>query len=339
MGHQEHQRRMADRQAAYKPASTSSFKEELGNCEKRHQEHQKRFSDREASYSYDFSEPQTSNKAFAEEATYKPTYSYNYSDPLSSELNGKENCGESYKDFNFSDKETFQPFQSSLLTRSYPSESQDNVETKLLDKDPTIISPGGPTNNSYKKQDEEDDIYVRPVINFDPTFNPRKYLYDDDCDVDEILRKIRGETVTSSSPNTSKRFQEDEDERSFNLPSTSPFSSESRDVDEILRKIRGEKVDPLLSTSSFFSPSNSERFREVEDERPYNISSTSPFSSKPPSFSSTYPSSQIPSHSPPSSSDLPSFTSSLDSRVECPICGVAFHQDIIERHAASCGDS
>merc|ERR1712110_1195103 len=105
---------------------------------------------------------------------------------------------------------------------------------------------GRPTYNSYQKREEEDDVYVRPVINFDPTFNPRKYLYDDDCDVDEILRKIRG-----------------------------------------------EKDEPPSST--YFPPTDSLRFQEVEDERPYNLSSTSPFSSQSPSFSSSSPASDIPS--------------------------------------------
>ena len=233
------------------------------------------------------------------EATYKPAYSYDFSDPLaSSEVKEEVYGGERHKDFNFSDNETFQPYQSSVFTSSYSSESQDDVGTNSLDEKPTQPTsssclPGRPTYNSYQKREEEDDIYVRPVINFDPTFNPRKYLYDDDCDVDEILRKIRG-----------------------------------------------EKEEPLSSTH--FSPTDSLRLREVEDERPYNLSSTSPFSSQSPSFSSSSPASEIPSHSPPpsSSSHLPSyFSSSLDSRVDCPICGLAFHQDIIERHAANCGDS
>ena len=226
------------------------------------------------------------------QAAYKPAYSYDFSDPLASSVVKEEvDGGERHKDFNYSDNETFQPHQSSVFTSSYSSESQDDVGTNSLDVNPTQPTSssclaGSPTYNSYLKREEEDDIYVRPVINFDPTFNPRKYLYDDDCDVDEILRKIRGEKEELSS-----------------------------------------------STSTYFSPTDSLRLKEVEDERPYNLSSTSP------SFSTTLPSSQIPSHSPPSSSHFPSFTSSLDSRVDCPICGLAFHQDIIERHAANCGDS
>jgi len=226
------------------------------------------------------------------EATYKPAYSYDFSDPLaSSEVKEEVYGGERHKDFNFSDNETFQPYQSSVFTSSLSSESQDDVGTSSLNENPTQPTSssylfGSPTYNSYQKREEEDDTYVKPVINFDPTFNPRKYLYDDDCDVDEILRKIRG-----------------------------------------------EKEEPSSSTSTYFSPTDSLRFQEVEDERPYNLSSTSP------SYSSTLLSSQIPSHSPPSSSHFPSYTSSLDSRVDCPICGLAFHQDIIERHAANCGDS
>ena len=231
------------------------------------------------------------------ESTYKPAYSYDSSDPLaSSEVKEEVDGGERNQEFNYSDNQTFQPYQSSVFTSSYSNQSLDDVGTKSLDDNPPSATSssylaGRPTYNSYQKKEEEDDTYVRPVINFDPTFNPRKYLYDDECDVDEILRKIRG-----------------------------------------------EKEEPLSSTC--FSTTDSLRFREVEDERPYNLSSTSPFSSQSPSYSFTSPSSQIPSHSPPSSSHFPSyFSSSLDSRVECPICGLAFHQDIIERHAANCGDS
>jgi len=242
-------------------------------------------SDREAAYkpdySFDSSEPLASREAF------KPTYRYDSSEPLvsseafrpayrydSSDVKEEVEDRETHQDF--SDNETFhQP--SSVFTNQYSSDSQDT-----LDENPTqpTLSLGGnnlPTYNSYQRR--EDDIYERPVINFDPTFNPRKYLYDDDCDVDEILKKIRGEKKEATT--------------------------------------------------------DSLRFREVEAERPSNLFSTSPFSSQSPSFSS-----QIPSHSPPppSSSHFPSNTSSLDRRVDCPICGLAFHQDIIERHAANCGD-
>ena len=150
---------------------------------------------------------------------------------------------------------------------------------------------GRQIRNSYRRTEDEDNICVRPVINFDPTFNPRKYLYNDDCDVDNILRKIRG-----------------------------------------------EKEEPMTSSNSpYFSPTDPLVFREVDDERPdNNISSTASYSSQLPSYCSTSPSSQIPSYSPPSSSHFPSHTSSSDNRVDCPICGVAFHQDIIERHAATC---
>merc|ERR1712130_845775 len=209
-------------------------------------------SDREAAYkpdySFDSSEPLASSEAF------RPAYRYDSSD-VKEEVEDRE----THQDF--SDNETFhQP--SSVFTNQYSSDSQDT-----LDENPTqpTLSLGGnnlPTYNSYQRR--EDDIYERPVINFDPTFNPRKYLYDDDCDVDEILKKIRG-----------------------------------------------EKKEPTT---------DSLRLREVEDERPSNLFSTSPFSSQSPSFSST---SQIPSHSPPppSSSHFPSNTSSLDRRLDCPICG------------------
>ena len=40
------------------------------------------------------------------------------------------------------------------------------------------------------------DFEEAPKINFDPSFNPRKYLYSDDLDVDDILTKIRGEKIT-----------------------------------------------------------------------------------------------------------------------------------------------
>ena len=249
----------SDREAAYKPDYSFDSSEPLAS--------------REAfkpDYSYDSSEPLASSGAF------KPAYRYDSSD-VKEEVEDRE----THQDFNFSDSETFQQ-PSSGFTNRYSSDSQDTVDENPTQ--PTFSSSLGgnnlPTYNSYQRR--EDDIYERPVINFDPTFNPRKYLYDDDCDVDEILKKIRGEKKEATT--------------------------------------------------------DSLRFREVEDERPSNLFSTSPFSSQSPSFSST---SKIPSHSPPppsSVSHFPSNTSSLDRRVDCPICGLAFHQDIIERHAANCGD-
>jgi len=300
-------KRMSDREAAYKPAYSYDFSDPMASTEVKEEVDDvlKRMSDREEAYkpvySYDFSDPLASGEVKEEvdgilkrmsdrEASYKPAYSYDFSDPLASvEVKEEVDSRERHKDFNYSDNLTFQPYKPSLFTSSYSSESQGDLGTNSLDANPTqpitssSCQAGRPTYNSYQKREEEDDISVRPVINFDPTFNPRKYLYDDDCDVDEILRKIRG-----------------------------------------------EKAEP--SSSTYFSPTDSLRFQEVEDERPYNLSSTSP------SYSSTLPSSQIPSYSPPPSSNFPSYTSSLDSRVDCPICGLAFHQDIIERHAASCGD-
>ena len=131
------------------------------------------------------------------EAAYKPAYSYDLSDPLvSSGVKEEEGGGERHQEFNFSDLETFQPYQSPVFTTSYPSESEEDVGSTSWGESPTQPTSssrlaGRPSYNSYPKREEEDDIPVRPVINFDPTFNPRKYLYDDDCDVDEILRKIR----------------------------------------------------------------------------------------------------------------------------------------------------
>ena len=41
----------------------------------------------------------------------------------------------------------------------------------------------------------------------------------------------------------------------------------------------------------------------------------------------------------PSPSHYPGHTSSYTvETVDCPICGLTFHQDIIERHAATCGE-
>ena len=47
------------------------------------------------------------------------------------------------------------------------------------------------TRKSYESEE------IRPTLHFDPTFNPRKYLYNDDCDVDNILKKIRGDKQLS----------------------------------------------------------------------------------------------------------------------------------------------
>ena len=238
------------------------------------------------------------------ETAYKPAYSFDFSDPPSS-TEVKEEVDDGVRKGNsYSDSETFQPHQSPMFTSS-SSESQDEVGTSS-DENPSWSTSssdlrmgsgitGRQIPDSYRRTEEDDDIFERPVINFDPTFNPRKYLYNDDCDVDNILRKIRG-----------------------------------------------EKEEPMTSsTSPYFSPTDPLVFREVEDERPdNNISSTASYSSQLPSYCSTSPSSQIPSYSPPSSSHFSPYTSSSDNRVDCPICGVAFHQDIIERHAATCfGDS
>ena len=47
------------------------------------------------------------------------------------------------------------------------------------------------------------DETIKPKINFDPSFNPRKYLYSDDVDVDDILTKIRGERQPQYKPEES----------------------------------------------------------------------------------------------------------------------------------------
>ena len=163
----------------------------------------------------------------AGEAAYRPTYNY--------EQEVEQEVGER-SSFNLSESEseTFQPYQAPVFTPGYSSESQDDRPTSE-DENPTQSTArsylGGSqarrhSNKSYLRTEEEDDICVRPVIHFDPSFNPRKYLYNDDCDVDNILRKIRGEkeepsptsstTSTSAayfSPTDALRFREVEDER------------------------------------------------------------------------------------------------------------------------------
>ena len=169
-------------------------------------------------------------------AAYKPTYSYDLHPPPHSDAKQEEeeeeeevDTGERFS-FNLSESETFQPYQSPVFP-SYSSESQDEPGTSS-DENPTqstarsyLGSRQGrrQSSKSYLRTEEEDDICVRPIINFDPSFNPRKYLYNDDCDVDNILRKIRGEK---------------------------------------------EEPSPTSTSTSYFSPTDALRLREVEEERP-----------------------------------------------------------------------
>ena len=168
------------------------------------------------------------------EPAYRPTYSYDLhdhpppSDSKEEEVEEEVDVGQRFS-FSCGESEPFQPYQSPVFTTGYSSESQDERGTSS-DENPTQSKAssylGGRqarrhSSKSYLRTEEEDDICVRPVINFDPSFNPRKYLYNDDCDVDNILRKIRGEKEVPSpsspasyvSPTDALRFREVEDER------------------------------------------------------------------------------------------------------------------------------
>ena len=62
-----------------------------------------------------------------------------------------------------------------------------------------------------------------------------------------------------------------------------------------------------------------------------SLSASAPYTSPSPSY--------YPGHTSPSPSLYPSHTSHTTlETVDCPICGLTFHQDIIERHAATCGE-
>ena len=138
------------------------------------------------------------------EPSYKPTFQYDSTDHHASDVReeedevfreaDREKC---YYSSNL-ERETFKP---SVFTR-YSSSSQEDAgtssdETQTQSTSSTYL--GGSNSRQPASKSYEDDICIRPIINFDPNFNPRKYLYNDDCDVDNILRKIRGEKEEPAS--------------------------------------------------------------------------------------------------------------------------------------------
>ena len=170
----------------------------------------------------------------ASASAYKPTYSYDLHPDAKGRAEEEEevevDVGERFS-FNCPESEAFPPYRSPPAFTGYSSESQEELGTSS-DENPAQSTAssylGGrqgrrQSSKSYLRSEEEDDICVRPIINFDPSFNPRKYLYNDDCDVDNILRKIRGEK---------------------------------------------EEPSPTSTSTSYFSPTDALRLREVEEERP-----------------------------------------------------------------------
>jgi len=153
-----------------------------------------------------FEEPKTNETNHSKDTDEENDTGYS-----SNDVNSSENEDEfTYKNSNFEDLDYTRDFlykPSSSFTNDYSSclrrennisDSQDYSQKK--DKT-SYISPVG-------------DIEEAPKINFDPSFNPRKYLYSDDLDVDDILTKIRGEKITPvgessySSPVDALRIRE-----------------------------------------------------------------------------------------------------------------------------------
>ena len=71
------------------------------------------------------------------------------------------------------------------------SQIEDDIPVRNSHASYLSEAPSEPHQYSYSSHPADDEV-LSPKINFDPTFNPRKYLYPDEVDVDDILKKIRG---------------------------------------------------------------------------------------------------------------------------------------------------
>ena len=260
------------------------------------------------------------------ESSYKPTFQYDYNENQTSDRRDEveDVINEPDEVKYYSNNPDNQTFQRPVFTR-YSTSSLEDVGISS-DENPTQS-----TASSYLRGSREpatrtydDDICVRPVINFDPTFNPRKYLYNDDCDVDNILRKIRGE---KEDPSSTPSYSSPTDALKCREVSERPVSSK----DYHRTGLEGLSLSGSQYSSYSFQPSS------FSSEIPSYRSHTSSFSSEIPSYSSHSSSfsSELPSHSSFSSNYPPRSTDSI----ECPICNQTFPVDIIERHAATCGDT
>lgn len=200
-------------------------------------------------------------------------------------------------------------------------------------------APSDPHQYSYTSHPADDEV-LSPKINFDPTFNPRKYLYPDEVDVDDILNKIRGggrsdqqESAQSyRSPTDALRCREVED------PADTYFTKVECPV---CRKMISKSVieyhqaacgDLYGATSRVSQPSGA-------GVSSYGTSSSPTFSSRP-SHDYTSPTSYDlpPSYSRYSAEYSGQTTDYSTEYTDCPICGGSFHSDLIERHAATCGE-
>ena len=123
-------------------------------------------------------------------------------------------------------------------------------ETELEDSNDVQDIKETKQSNEQKEvsTNDTDEDWSYPKIRFDPNFNPRKYLYTDEVDVDDILNKIN--TKKNDSHNNIDHNQNYQEDELRYEPRHSPSHSDKFSVDDVLKKIRDNDGDTGFGSNS-----------------------------------------------------------------------------------------
>ena len=121
----------------------------------------------------------TSRMRFDEAVKEMPTYDL---PKANHEFKHEEQKEEDENDTGYSSNEFYSSENEEDHNKRIPEKTHSYWKEDHHLREPIITMP----ERSYSEEE------IKPKLNFDPTFNPRKYLYNDDVDVNDILNKIRG---------------------------------------------------------------------------------------------------------------------------------------------------